>query len=176
VTALQQRLQDLGYWVGTVDGAYGAGTVHAVTALQKASGLGRDGVAGPATLAVLDRAARLAPASTSGHVIEVDLRRQLVIVADGGRATWVLDASTGAQAGTTPTGRYRIQRQVDGDDPGPNGTLYRPKYFYQGVAVHGYPSVPPTPASHGCVRVTEPAMDMLWASGILPIGAAVWVY
>jgi lipoprotein-anchoring transpeptidase ErfK/SrfK len=176
VTDLQQRLRDLGYWLGAVDGAYGSSTAHAVTALQKASGLGRDGIAGPATLAALDRGERVRPASASGHVVEVDLQRQIVIVADGGRATLVLDTSTGAVPGTTPVGRYRVQRQVDGNDPGPNGVLYRPKYFYQGVAVHGYSSVPTSPASHGCVRVTNAAMDMIWAGGILPIGAAVWVY
>ena len=31
-----------------------------------------------------------------------------------------------------------IARQVDGYDQGPLGTLYRPRYFYGGVAVHGY--------------------------------------
>ena len=60
---------------------------------------------------------------------------------------------------------------------GPYGPLYRPKYFAgDGVAIHGYSSVPATPASHGCVRVTNAAIDMLWSSGILPIGTAVWVY
>jgi peptidoglycan hydrolase-like protein with peptidoglycan-binding domain len=176
VRALQERLQALGYWLVAPDGSYGSSTAHAVTALQKAAGLARDGVAGPATQAALDNIGRVQPRSTGGHVVEVDLRRQLLVVADGGRATWVFDTSTGAVAGTTPTGHYRIQRQVDGYDPGPNGTLYRPKYFHEGVAVHGYTSVPPAPASHGCVRVTNAAMDFLWATGALPIGAEVWVY
>jgi len=79
-------------------------------------------------------------------------------------------------AGTTPTGRYTVQQQVDGYDHGPLGVLYRPKYFVGGVAVHGYPSVPPYPASHGCVRVTDAAMDWLWANDSLPIGQPIWVY
>jgi lipoprotein-anchoring transpeptidase ErfK/SrfK len=54
--------------------------------------------------------------------------------------------------------------------------LYRPKYFHGGVAVHGYTSVPATPASHGCVRVTYAAMDHLWAADLLPIGTPVQVY
>jgi hypothetical protein len=176
VSALQERLQSLGYWLGAVDGVYGPATTRAVTALQKASGLGRDGLTGAATRVALARGERVRPASATGHVIEVDLGRQLVIVADGGRATWVLDTSTGAEPGSTPTGRFRVQREVNGPDNGPNGVLYRPKYFYQGVAVHGYGSIPTTPASHGCVRVTNAAMDMLWSTGVLPIGAVVWVY
>jgi lipoprotein-anchoring transpeptidase ErfK/SrfK len=78
--------------------------------------------------------------------------------------------------GTTPTGKFGVARQVNGYDVGPLGVLYRPKYFHDGVAVHGYPSVPPYPASHGCVRVTNAAMDWLWANGALPIGGPVWVY
>jgi len=69
-----------------------------------------------------------------------------------------------------------VFRQVDGYDRSPLGVLYRPKYFYEGVAVHGYPSVPAYPASHGCVRVTDQAIDWLWSSGAMPIGTAVWVY
>ena len=42
--------------------------------------------------------------------------------------------------------------------------------------MHGYTDVPPYPASHGCVRVSNAAMDFIWATNIMPIGAAVWVY
>jgi N-acetylmuramoyl-L-alanine amidase len=176
VLALQQRLNALGFWLGAPDGEYGASTVHAVVAFQKANGLGRDGVAGPRTRSALAGAGRVQPASNSGHVVEVDLNRQIVIVADDGHATWVFDTSTGAVAGTTPVGRWQVFRSVNGYDTGPNGTLYRPRYFNQGVAVHGYPSVPASPASHGCVRVTNTAMDFLWSSSALPIGGTVWVY
>jgi peptidoglycan hydrolase-like protein with peptidoglycan-binding domain len=177
VLALQQRLESLGYWLGGADGVFGAGTAHAVTALQKASGLGRDGVVGPATRSALAAGQRVQPRSSAGHVIEVDLARQIVIVADNGQASLVLDTSTGSRPGSTPTGSYHIFRQVDGQDTGPYGPLYRPKYFTDdGVAVHGYSSVPSTPASHGCVRVTNAAIDMLWGSNVLPIGTAVIVY
>jgi lipoprotein-anchoring transpeptidase ErfK/SrfK len=176
VLALQRRLSDLGYWLGTPDSRYGSSTEHAVTAFQKVAGLGRDGVAGPATMSALDRATRPRPRAGSANTIEVDLARQVVLLVVDGRTEWVLDASTGRVAGTTPTGRYGIFRQVDGYDPGPLGVLYRPKYFTGGVAVHGFPDVPPYAASHGCVRVTNAAMDWLWATGRTPIGRPVWVY
>jgi len=35
----------------------------------------------------------------------------------------------------------------------PLGKLYNPVYFVGGIAVHGAPSVPNRPASHGCVRI-----------------------
>ena len=53
VTRLQQRLKDLGYLDGKVDGQYGGGTKRAVIAFQRRNGLDTDGVAGPETLAKL---------------------------------------------------------------------------------------------------------------------------
>ena len=53
VKQLQQRLKDLGYYSGDVDGQYGAGTQTAVTAFQAQHGLKADGVAGEQTLAIL---------------------------------------------------------------------------------------------------------------------------
>ena len=44
------------------------------------------------------------------------------------------------------------------------------------MTIHGYTSVPAYPASHGCVRVTYPAMDFIWDKGLTPIGTPVWVY
>lgn len=54
VTALQQKLKNLGYYTGTVDGDYGDGTVKAVKAFQSRNGLTADGVAGEATLKLID--------------------------------------------------------------------------------------------------------------------------
>ena len=31
--------------------------------------------------------------------------------------------------------------------------MYYSMYFLRGFAIHGYASVPPYPASHGCVRL-----------------------
>jgi peptidoglycan hydrolase-like protein with peptidoglycan-binding domain len=176
VLALQRRLVALGFWLGAADGRFGPSTRHALTAFQKANGLPREGVAGGTTTSALARAVRPRPRSGAGRTVEVDLTRQLLLLVADGQVVWAFDASTGAVAGTTPTGRFKVFRDVDGYDRGPLGVLYRPKYFYRGVAVHGYPSVPVRPASHGCVRVTDDAMDWLWANGALRIGQSVWVY
>lgn len=176
VSDLEARLAELGYWTGEVDGTFDAETHHAVVALQKAAGIGRDGVVGPETRAALDRGARPGARSTSGRVVEIDLADQLLFVVGDGRVEAVFDTSTGSRPGSTPAGEWQVTRQIDGLRRSPLGLLYRPKYFHEGVAVHGYTSVPPQPASHGCVRVTYPAMDHIWAAGLMPVGTPVWVY
>src|SRR2546423_360627 len=85
-------------------------------------------------------------------------------------------SSPPAAPSVPPPPRSSSFGQVDGYDPGPLGVLSRQKYFNGGVAVHGFPDVPPYPASHGCVRVTDAAMDWLWATGRTPVGRPVWVY
>ena len=185
VLALQQRLVELGYWLGEVDGNYGQLTRQAVMAFQKVEGLGRDGVAGPVTQERLAAAGRPQPRGSSG--LEIDLARQVLFVVDGGRVTWAINTSTGnGEAYTsstggearaiTPPGQFRVDRHIDGLREAPLGTLYRPKYFNGGIAVHGSGSIPANPASHGCARVTNSAMDMLWSSGVAEIGTSVWVY
>jgi peptidoglycan hydrolase-like protein with peptidoglycan-binding domain len=176
VLGLQRRLVELGYWLGTPDGDFGSNTHHAVVALQKVAGISRDGVVGPATLAALERGARPSPQSASGLVVEIDLARQVLSAVRDGRVVQVFDASTGRVPGTTPRGRWTITRNIDGLRHAELGLLYRPKYFHEGVAIHGYTSVPAHPASHGCVRVTYPAMDAIWALGLAPVSTPVWVY
>ncbi len=188
VLALQQRLSDLGYFLTTLDGRFGAGTQQAVWALQKAAGLGRDGLVGPATQAALDAGTRPAPRTSSGRAIEIDLERQLLLAVDDGVVTRVVNASSGngetyealgrPQRAVTPTGDYTLVRQIDGmhESTLELGSMYRPKYFRGGWAVHGSGSIPPWPASHGCVRVSNPAMDWIWDTWGAPLGTRVVVY
>lgn len=53
VTELQQKLQNLGYYGGAVDGIYGDRTKSAVTNYQRDMGLAADGIAGSKTLSSL---------------------------------------------------------------------------------------------------------------------------
>jgi lipoprotein-anchoring transpeptidase ErfK/SrfK len=162
-------------------------TEQAVYAIQGAAGISRDGVVGPQTREALAEGTRPAARSESGYVIEVDRDRQLLVLVDDGEIEWIFHTSTGSfehysyggetYLADTPAGHWEIFRQVEGWDPGPLGRLYMPKYFHEdGIAVHGYPNVPPYPASHGCVRVSLAAIEWMWQNDRLPIGVAVWVY
>ena len=186
VLAVQKRLRTLGYWLGTPDGVFGDLTEQAVYAVQKAAGLPRDGVAGPQTMQALDNDVRPTSRNVPGHAIQINLARQLLLFTTDGKIDWILNTSTGggytywdsgmAHRAITPTGSFAIFRQVGGWDRSPLGMLWRPKYFVGGIAVHGYESVPPYPASHGCVRLSIAAMDWVWASGLAPISTRVVVY
>lgn len=185
VLSVQKRLAALGYWLGGPDGTYGYLTTQSVMALQKAAGLGRDGVFGPSTRRALEAGVR-PPSRTGGTGVEIDLQRQLLLVVRGGSVTTILNTSTGngemfesygrQLRAVTPPGSYSVFRTVDGNDEGPLGDLWRPRYFNGGIAVHGAASVPAYPASHGCARVSNPAMDMIWAQNLMPVGSRVTVY
>ena len=187
IQAIQQRLTDLGYWLGPVNGVYGDLTTQAVYAFQKVNGLPIDGQVGPQTAAALSSAKRPVPKSTSGDLVEVDKTKQVAFVVRNGRVLWAFNTSTGTEkpytfegvryTADTPTGMFTISHQVDGYDEGPLGRLYRPKYFHpDGIALHGYTQVPPHPASHGCVRFTNAAIDFIWNTNLAPLGSRVFVY
>ncbi len=186
VTQLQQQLLALGYWVDTTSGSFDDSTEQAVWALQKAAGLPRDGVVGTATWAALQSGVVPHPASTSGYVIEIDLADDLLMVVNNGHLQWTFNTSTGGgytytEGGTTsvavtPTGMFQTFRVVNGTVTDSLGTLWRPRFFYQGYALHGDSSVPPYPVSHGCARVSNEAIDWIWANNVDPIGTTVWVY
>ena len=66
VSQMQQRLKELGFYNGQVDGQFGSGTRGAVQAFQRQHGLDADGIAGEKTLAVLfsQQAAAYVPTPT----------------------------------------------------------------------------------------------------------------
>lgn len=176
VRAAQERLLALGYWLGSADGKVGNDTAHAVTAFQKVEGLKRTGSLDTTTLARLAAAQRPRARTGAGRAVEVDRGHQVLLAVEGGAVRWVFDISTGKPSTPTPAGTFRVTWQVDGIREAELGRLYRPKYFNDGIALHGYTSVPAYAASHGCVRLTYRAMDYVWAAGLAPIGTTVVVY
>src|SRR5215204_6251059 len=52
--------------------------------------------------------------------------------------------------------------------------MYYSNYISGGVAIHGYRSVPTTPASHGCIRI--PMFAAREVSKLLKLGTIVLVY
>jgi hypothetical protein len=169
VRALESRLAELSYALRGIDARYGFDTYEAVLAFQKVQGLPRTGVADRRTWARLVRAAVPRPRYLAGTHLEVDKGRQVLFEVVRGRVRRVVHVSTGA-TGNTPVGRWHVYRKV----PGWDSVLWYPMYFLRGFAVHGYPSVPPWPASHGCVRIPMWLAPTLYAAH--PYGTTVIVY
>lgn len=188
VLALQERLQELGYFLQDADGSFGPATQQAVWALQKTAGQYRDGVVGPKTQAALDDGVRPQAHSSSGKAVEIDLDRQLLMTVEGGKVTRIINASSGngetyeakgrSYHANTPRGSYAVYMERNGmhESTLELGSMYRPKYFSGGYAVHGSGSIPPYPASHGCVRVSNAAISWLWDSWGMPKGTPVILY
>lgn len=150
--------------------------LDAVYAFQKVEGLPRTGTVTPAFWQRLADPRTPVPryAQPASH-LEVNKTRQVLYVVRNSRVALIIPVSTAGLPGKfTPTGRFSIYRKVVGFDPSPLGTLYDPMYFTGGYAIHGNPSVPPYPASHGCVRVPMWLAASLYATN--PYGETVYVY
>jgi N-acetylmuramoyl-L-alanine amidase len=148
VRVLKQRLWQLGYALPSVDAGFGHRTYEAVIAFQKVHGLARTGLVDRGFWRILWRSSAPRPRVRRGDYLEVDKSRQVLMEVRSGKVVRVIHVSTGA-TGNTPLGTWRVYREVFGWD----WILYHPMYFLRGFAIHGYPSVPTWPASHGCVRV-----------------------
>ncbi|WP_434966701.1 L,D-transpeptidase family protein [Janibacter indicus] len=186
VKNVQRRLLDAHFWLRQANGTFDDTTQQAVMALQKAHGLSRDGIVGPNTWSAIYKPRTPRPRTTSAF--EIDKTRQLQIVARWGWAQWVFNTSTGngerywsSASGrylyaTTPSGTFRFNRAINGMRNAPLGELWRPRYFNGGIAIHGSPSIPGYPASHGCARLSNRAINYIWWKNLAPIGRVVKVY
>ena len=181
----RKRLAELGYWLKEDEPAEDASLRHALIAFQKIEGHPRTGKLTKEELEALRAAKPPKPRETGYAHIEVDLCRQVLFLVEAGdKPLRVLPVSTGSgkcfteggrtRLAITPTGRFKIQWKLKGWRKSPLGLLYYPTYFYDGVAIHGNPSVPTEPASHGCVRI--PMFAAQEFSDQVPVGMVVLVY
>ena len=172
VLLLQRGLKQLGF-ATPVDGSFGSLTGNAVNAFRKTNGLGNADSASRAVYArvLRGRGAFKLRYPRAGKHVEFDWSRQVVVLADKGRPYRVFHTSSGKPSTPTVFGTYRFYLKT----PGTNGVgMVHSNYFIRGYAIHGYPSVPNYPASHGCVRVPIP-----WASSIfrwIDIGDKIFLY
>ena len=185
VLQLQRTLAALHYEPGAQDGFFGYDLTHAVIAFQKVERLSRTG-----RWTRYERVRVARPTAwplrypSSGLAVEIDITRQVLVLSRAGVVQKIVDVSSGSERvyyqdgvrniAHTPRGRFFITRKIDGIRVSKLGELYRPAYFFEGYAVHGSGSVPAYPASHGCVRVTNPNMNRLFP--ILVKGVPVAVY
>ena len=194
VKRLQYRLLELGFWNAGIDGQYGLSTKQAVMAFQKWTGLTATSVVDATTAAFLNTTQCTPVAGrTTGDFFEVDKAKQIAFVVRDGKVVYTFNVSTGngkdydeedqrsggraTGVAITPVGNFRIYKERDEKVyEGTLGSLYRPKFVVGGIAVHGSRSIPAYPASHGCIRVANPVMDLIWLENLLPQGAKVWIH
>jgi PKD repeat protein len=175
VAQLGRRLRQLHY-AAPIGGAFDGRLLDAVFAFQKVNRLPRTGVVEARFWQALANPRLPLPrfAQPSTH-LEVNKPLQVLYVVRSGKVALIVPISTAGVAGAfTPVGRFAVYRKVGGFDPSPLGTLYDPLYFTGGYAIHGNPSVPPYPASHGCVRVPMWVAPQLYRT--VPYGETVYVY
>ena len=172
VLLLQRGLKQLGF-ATPVNGSFGSLTGNAVNAFRKTNRLGDTDSASRAVYArvLRGRGAFKLRYPRAGKHVEFDWSRQVVVLANKGRPYRVFHTSSGKASTPTVFGTYRFYLKT----PGTNGVgMVHSNYFIGGYAIHGYPSVPNYPASHGCLRVPIP-----WASAIfrwIDIGDKIFLY
>jgi hypothetical protein len=195
VLQVQKRLRNLHYDIGPVNGTFGDDMLHAVTAFEKVQGFSRDGQVSTRVWKALNNPKLIHlryPIPSAALAVEVNIPKQVLILAKYGRVWRILDTSTAGgylytnsegqtERAITPTGHFSIQYKLTGTVVSKLGTLYYPSYFTNtGYAIHGEGNgndggeVPPYPNSHGCVRITDNAVLRYYS--MLTIGTSVWVY
>ena len=187
VRAVETRLAELHFEVGAVDGTFDDDMVYGVQAFQKLAGLPRDGRVTQPVIEKLAAASAPPPlvAGGGGTRVEIDIGRQLLFLYESDALSRILTTSTATnqefcdegrcRTAVTPPGAFRVDYFKPGWDESDLGRLYNPVYFNpkDGIAIHGFPEVPPDPASHGCVRIPMSAAE--WFHGKVPKGTPVYV-
>jgi peptidoglycan hydrolase-like protein with peptidoglycan-binding domain len=176
VAEVLRRLAALGYETPAPTQYFDYDVLESIYAFEKVENLDRTGNVDATFWAHLDTATTPKPRYQGpAYHIEVDKTHQVLYVVRDGKVVHISPVSTAGLPGRfTPEGTFSIFRKVDGFDPSPLGILYKPMYFTGGYAIHGNPSVPPYPASHGCVRVPNFVIERLFNSE--PYGETVYVY
>ena len=170
---VEQRLKELSYLPGVVDGSIDTKARGAIIAFEKWEGLTRDGAIGTTVWTRLQTATRPVPTriGTTDPWIEVNKTKQVLLFCQNGAVLYTIPVSTGsASVGMiTPSGTFSIISKTP-----PRGHLYYPMAITSGIAIHGYPNVPTYPASHGCVRTQDWDQDVLYP--ITPMHTRVYIY
>lgn len=168
VGLLEKRLDKLQYHLTGINNHFDIRTGDAVMAFNKVNGRSRVKTVDAGTWRALASPHKpKAKASTSGNHVEVDQTRQVFYLVKGSKIIDIVHVSTGA-GGATRDGSFKIYKK------GGAGAGYFPSYFDGARAFHAWNDVPPTNASHGCIRLPWWAAEWYWKH--TPIGTPVRVY
>jgi L,D-transpeptidase-like protein len=172
VKTFNHVLRDQGYYT-THGKHYGEKTGFAVMAFRKVNGMKRTFNASPGIFRKLadGRGDFHLKYPGAGKHVEVDISRQVMVLANHRKPQYTFHVATGAPATPTIRGRYHFYSR----QPGFNSEgMYYSVYWHGGYAIHGYHSVPPYPASHGCVR--NPIPESIFIYDWVKLGMSIYVY
>ena len=180
VRRLQQRLAQLHYYPGAVNGRFGTDTLEAVWAFKEVQGLATAAGADEVDPAMQRALAHPQPPSVlvpqgGGLRIEVNLPREVLVLYRHHQVALISHISAGGGyhyrcpgGGTcgpalTPDGNYRAHWFAGGWLHVPLGRMYNPVFFIgANFAIHGDIPIPLQPASHGCVRIPVDVANVLY--------------
>lgn len=171
VRILQSKLAAMKYVVPRT-GVYDGGTARAVMAWRKVAGLSRTYTATSEVFNGLlaGKGQFKVRHPKDGRHVEARINSQVLALVNGSKVERIYHTSSGAPATPTIRGKFRVYRK----DPGTNAKgMVDSAYFIRGYAIHGYASVPPYNASHGCLRVPVPNARAIY--DWLRLGDVVWV-
>jgi lipoprotein-anchoring transpeptidase ErfK/SrfK len=154
IGAFQAGLDRMHYAVSRSRSWDGA-TQRAVMAYRKVNGMTRTFAASEDIVrrVLAGKGAYKVRHANLGHHAEADLSRQVLALVDGSKLVRVYHVSSGKPSTPTVIGTFHVYRK----SPGTNAKgMVDSNYFIGGYAIHGYASVPPFAASHGCIRAPIP--------------------
>jgi len=174
VEYVQQRLSELGFYDGEIDGVYDLETEGAVRAFQEDFGILVDGIVGPDTY----NAIGLGPEDeievpTEGYSIYIDTINFTLTLNQNGNIVRSYPVAVGAPSTPTPLGDWRIIQKTM-NPGGAFGTRWmKINVPWGGYGIHGTdnPSSIGTAASHGCIRMYNEDVNELY--DIVPLGTPV---
>ena len=177
VKSVQRRLNQLHYYAGPVDGVYGQDLEWAVWAFKRVNGLPMNQYSNSIITWAFRKALAHPKAPTvlvpkgGATRVEINLRRQVLVLYKNNQVHLILDISTGGGYyfcnpgppkgdgscgyAVTLDGNFHAAYFIPGWDKVPLGWMFNPVMFNTsaGQAMHGGDPVPWYPASHGCVRL-----------------------
>lgn len=173
VTNVQERLSDLGYYTGEINGTYDRATAEAVRAFQRNFNLTADGVVGPATWDAIGIAPDAQEFYDQRYHIIVDLSKRELTLLEGEQFVRTWPVAIGKPSTPSPVGQWRIIQKIE-NPGGPFGTRWmRLSVPWGGYGIHGTndPSSIGNAVSHGCIRMQNADVQELYS--IVPLGTRV---
>jgi hypothetical protein len=172
VALFNSLLRRQGYYAPT-GRRYSSGTQRAVLAFRKVNRMPRttNATRGMFKRLAARRGAFKLRYPGAGRHVEVDISRQVMVLAAKGKPQHTFHISSGRPGARSTRGHFRFFRRQPGYN---NVDMYYSVYYNGGEAIHGYRSVPTYPASAGCIR--NPIPNSRFIYDWVRLGMSIYVY